>query len=135
MEINIEEIYDVLILRHGFHSNNREYVFIIETNWIDNQDGQYLLTFKDCFDLSFRTTAEQVNGSDWSGNCVNLYPGFESPSDSDNAIEWSRKTNLKLQEYNLTTELFTMKFISSGFDLKKLNENTNSIDKVSFTIS
>ena len=133
--MKIEEIYDVLILRHGFHSNNRDYVFMIETNWINDQAGQYLLTFTDCFDLNFRTTTDQVNNSDWSGNCVNIYPGFESPSNSDNAIEWSKITNLELQEYNLTTELFSMKFISSGFNLKKLNEQTDLIDRVSFKIS
>jgi len=134
MEIKIEEIYDVLILKHGFNSNNREYVFLIETNWIENRAGQYLLTFKDCFELKFQTTPEQVKTSDWDGDCVNLYPGFESPQNSENSIEWSRKTGYKLQEYNLMTELFSMKFLASEFQLKKLNNNANLINQISVPI-
>jgi hypothetical protein len=134
MEIKIEEIYDVLILRHGFNSNNRDYVFLIETNWIGDKAGQYLLTFENCFELKFQTTPEQVKTSDWEGECVNLYPGFESPQNSENSIEWSRKTDFKLEEYNLTTELFSMKFLSTGFQLKKLNNKTDLINQVSFLI-
>jgi hypothetical protein len=134
MKLKIEEIYDVLIFRHGFHSNNREYIFLIQTNWIDNKAGEYLLTFKDCFELLFRTTPEQVNTSDWEGDCVNLYPGFESPKDSENSIEWSKKTGFKLQEFNLMTELFSMKFLSSGFELKKLNDEAYSINRISIPI-
>ena len=134
MEIKIEEIYDVLILRHGFSNNNREYVFLIETNWIENKAGQYLLTFENCFELKFQTTPEQVKNSDWEGNCVNLYPGFESPQNSENSVEWSNKTGYKLQEYNLTTELFSMKFLSTGFQFQKLNNHTDLINQISIPI-
>ena len=50
-EIKIEEIFDVLIHRHAFDQHNRDYLFHIETNWINNNHGNYLLRFNNCFDL------------------------------------------------------------------------------------
>ena len=134
MTIKIEEIYDVLILRHGFHSNNRDYVFLIETNWLNDKAGQYLLTFRNCFELKFETSPDHVKQSDWSGNCVNIYPGFASPTKSEKASHWSHETDIDLSEFNLTTELFSMKFLSSEFELRKINDERESIDKVSIPI-
>ncbi|GFZ77049.1 hypothetical protein GCM10011531_02900 [Aquaticitalea lipolytica] len=133
-EIKIEEIYDVLIHRHFYDKHNRDYLFVIETNWIDDNHGNYILRFKNCFDLRFQLNSTDFENLDWNGTAVMAYPGFAELKNSKKAMELSKKVGMELREITLDTTLYKLNLIASEFDLKKLNRNTESIDQVSFKI-
>ena len=133
-EFKIEEIFDVLILKHGFDNHNRDYLFQLETNWTNGRSGNYILQFKDCVDLNCRLNTNDLNNLDWSGTVVMAYPGFQEIKDSKKALELGEKVGLELKEIQLDTALFKMTLIVSDFDLKKLNNSSELIDQVVYKI-
>lgn len=133
-KFKIEEIYDVLILKHGFDNHNRDYFFHLETNWTDQRSGNYILLFKDCVDLNWRLNTNDFNKLDWSGTAVMAYPGFQEIKESDKALELSREIGFELKEIHLDTALFKLTLIASSFELKKLDNNSELIDGVVYKI-
>lgn len=133
-KIDIEEIFDVIILKHGFDEHNRDYLFQIETNWINDNQGNYLLRFKNCVQLECRLNSDGFHSLDWSGTAVMAYPGFKKAEESEKATELSKKIGMELNEVRLATELYNMTLISSGFELKKINNSSDLIDKFVFKI-
>lgn len=133
-KIKIEEIFDVLIHRHSFDKHNRDYLFQIETNWIDNNHGNYVLRFKNCFDLQCQLNLSDFENLDWSGTAVMAYPGFHEVQGSKKAEELSKKVGLKLREIILETALYKLTLVASAFDLKKLNTDSEFIDRISIKI-
>lgn len=133
-KIKIEEIFDVLIHRHSFDENNRDYLFQIETNWIDNNHGNYILRFKNCFELQCELNSTDFKNIDWSGTSVMAYPGFQEVKDSKKANELSKKVGMELKEIILETALYKLNLVTSDFDLKKLNSDSKFIDRISFKI-
>lgn len=133
-KFKIEEIFDVLILKHGYDNHNRDYLFQLETNWIDEQGGNYVLRFKDCVDLNCQLNINDFNNLDWGGTAVMAHPGFKEIKESKKAMELSRKVGLKLKEIQLDTPLFRLTLIVSDFYLKKLNDSSELIDQVTYKI-
>ncbi|ADV47587.1 hypothetical protein Celal_0238 [Cellulophaga algicola DSM 14237] len=129
-KVKIEEIFDVLIHKHGFDEHNRDYLFQIETNWIDNNHGNYILRFKNCFDLHSELNSTDFDNLDWDGTSVMAYPGFKENTESKKASELSAKVGMDFKEIILETALYKMTFIISDFDLRRLNNNSDSIDQI-----
>ena len=133
-ELKIEEIFDVLILKHGFDNHNRDYLFQIETNWTNGRNGNYILRFKDCIDSHIQLNTSEYNSLDWSGTAVMAYPGFQEINDSKKALDLGQKIGLELKEIQLDTVLFKLTMIVSDFELKKLNNNSELIDHFVYKI-
>ena len=132
--MKIEEIFDVLIHRHAYDENNRDYLFFIETDWINGNHGNYLLRFKDCFELRCELNSTDLVNLDWSRTGVMVYPGFKIVKDSEKAADLSKRTELDLKEVILETALYKLTLIAGEFDLKKLNNNSDIIDRFVFKI-
>lgn len=133
-EIKIDDIFDVLILKHRFDNHNRDYLFQIETNWTNERNGNYLLRFKNCMDLNCRLNTSEFNNLDWKGTAVMAYPGFQEINDSKQALDLSKKIGMELKEIQLDTALYKLTLIISDFELKKLNNNSELIDQFVFKI-
>ena len=133
-KLKVSEIYDVAILRHGFHANNRDYVFEIETNWVDENAGRYLLTFKNCSELKYKAIVDDFEKFDWSSNWSMAYPGFSEFPESELSKIWSDKLKFNMIEYSLETEIFEMSFLASSFRLIKISDDTSLLDKAVFRL-
>jgi hypothetical protein len=131
-EIKIEEIFDVLIHGHSFDEHNRDYLFKLETNWNNNNHGNYILRFKNCLYLQCQLNSTDFENLDWSGTATMAYPGFLEVKDSKKARELSEKVGMELKEIILETALYKLNLVASEFELKKLNSDTEFIDQVSF---
>ena len=133
-ELKIEEIFDVLIHRHGYDVHNRDYLFQIETNWIDNNHGNYVLRFKNCIDLHCELNSTDFENLDWSGIAVMAFPGFKTVENSKKESELTIKTGIDLKEVVLQTALYNLTLIASDFDIKKLNNDSDLIDRFVYKI-
>ncbi len=144
-DIKLEDIYDVAVLRHGFTNYIRDYQFEIETNWIGNLAGRYVLTFKHCYDLTYRILVEddvikkswndiftnfevwkknnEPDGFVWGINWSLAYPGFEQIKNSDKAKNWSNRLGKKMHEVKLETNSFQINLIFETWTLKKVNDD------------
>jgi hypothetical protein len=151
-EIKLEDIYDVAVLRHGFTDYLRDYKFEIEANWIGDLAGRYILTFKHCYDLTYKTlvkddvikkswddiftdyeTWEKNNEPDgfvWGTNWSLAYPGFKELKDSDKAKAWSNRLKKQMSEVKLETNSFEINLIFESWTLEKLNEDNSLISQV-----
>ncbi|MDG1572502.1 hypothetical protein OZ410_09255 [Robiginitalea sp. M366] len=131
-KIKLDEIFDVAILRHGFHSNNRDYFFLIETNWTEGKAGQYILKFKDCFELTYEVKHKDFENLDWDGNWTLAYPGFKDIPNNNETKSWEKGSGIRLYSVELETEIYRMKFIYSEYGLQKINNNDSLINKAFF---
>lgn len=151
-EIKLEDIYDVAVLRHGFADYVRDYQFEIEANWIGDLAGRYILTFKHCYDLTYKTlvkddviikswddiftdfeTWEMNNEPDgfvWGTNWSLAYPGFKELNDSDKAKDWSERLKKQMSEVKLETNSFEINLIFESWTLEKSNEDNSLISQV-----
>ncbi len=151
-EIKLDEIYDVAVLRHGFAVYVRDYQFEIEANWIGGLAGRYLLTFKHCYDLTYKTVVEddlikkswddlftnheiweksnEPDGFVWGTNWSLAYPGFKELKDSDKAKDWSDRLKKQMKEVKLETNSFGINLIFESWTLEKLNDDNSLISQV-----
>jgi hypothetical protein len=154
--LSLDDIYDVVIIAHGFKPYKREYYFQIETDWDDPQGGQYLLTFTHCYELRYEIAADvkillqswddvfidyeehrkagepegYVYGTNWSL----AYPGFSLDKGSENGKRWSEKLNKSMQEATLETEIFKMNFVFHDWKITKTGDSNQLIKKVFFRL-
>lgn len=150
-KIELENLYDIAILRHGFADYNRDYEFIIEIGGQINA-GQFLLVFKNVYELTYKTTLPykvirqslhddftnyqkwQDNGEKegfvWEVNYSLAYPGFTIKDNSDNAIKWTKELGINMYEIILDTNTYKIEFLSSAFELKKINDKHDLADQI-----
>ncbi|WP_148041381.1 YxiG-like protein [Rufibacter immobilis] len=151
-DIKLDEIYDVAILRHGFTDYVRDYQFEIEANWIGDLAGRYILTFKHCYDLIYKTLIDddlikkswddlftdfetwekhkEPDGFVWGTNWSLAYPGFEEIKDSEKANDWSKRLGKQMKESKLETNSFEITLIHEEWNLKKINDSSSLIRQV-----
>lgn len=151
-DIKLEDIYDVAILKHGFADYVRDYQFEIEANWIGDSAGRYILTFKHCYDLTYKTLVKddvlrkswddlftdyqiweknnEPDGFVWGTNCSLAYPGFKVIRNSDKATNWSDRLGKKINEVKLETNSFQMNLIYETWTLEKINDDNSLINQV-----
>src|ERR1044072_6086725 len=142
-DITLDSFIDVAILAHGFTPYKRDYYFHIETMWNDNYAGLYLVCFRHCYDLSYKTIAGQEiliqswddcfidykefekagepEGYVWGTNWANAYPGFSNVSNSLKANEWTKKLGKEMKELLVQSEIFKINLIYHDWTLKKCN--------------
>jgi hydrogenase maturation factor len=71
--LNIDDLYDVAILSHGFMPYKRDYYFHIETLWSEPLAGQYILTFRHCYEMSYVANTESKTLLDsWDDCFINM---------------------------------------------------------------
>ncbi|WP_416865264.1 MAG: hypothetical protein ACMVP2_22910 [Imperialibacter sp.] len=151
-KLKLEDIYDVAVLRHGFVDYVRDYQFEIETNWVGDLAGRYLLTFKHCYDLTYKTLVNddlikkswddiftsyeaweknnKPEGFVWGTNWSLAYPGFESIEASKRAEEWSDRLDKKMNEVSFETDSFVMTLIYESWTIRKINNDNSLISQV-----
>ena len=144
-DIKLEDIYDVVILKHGFTDYGRDYQFEIEATPIGKLAGRYILTFKHCYDLTYKILVndeiirkswddiftnskawEKNNKPDgflWGTNWSLAYPGFKKIENSDKAADWSSRLGKKMNEVKLETNLYLINLIYETWILEKTGDN------------
>ena len=151
LDINLDDLVDVAILSHGFMPYKRDYYFHIETMWKDELAGQYIIIFKHCYSLVYETIADknllnqswddcfidyneylnngEPEGYVWGTNWANSYPGFSTFNDSEKALEWSNKLKKQMKELIVESEIYKINLIYNSWTIKKLNNQTELINK------
>lgn len=151
-KIKLEDIYDVAILRHGFTDYVRDYQFEIESNLIKDLKGRFILTFKHCYDLTYKTLVKddvirkswddtfinfevwkknnKPDGFLWGTNWSLAYPGFEEIKNSVKATNWSDRLGKKMKEVKLETNSFTISLIYENWTLEKENDDNSLKNQV-----
>lgn len=150
--VTFDDLLDSAILSHGFMPYMRDYFFLIETRWGGNFSGQYQLLFKYCYELSYKVIPdkdfikeswddlftnfnewEKANSPDgfvWGTNWSLAYPGFSLVEDSALAQKWSADLGKEMKEMEVETNAYKFNFIFHEWTLKKLNDNSDLINKV-----
>ena len=156
MEIDLskttfDDLLDCAILSHGFMPYMRDYCFIIETRWGEGYSGQYQLLFKHCYELKYKAVpstefivkswadlytdfgewekAGSPEGFVWGANWSMSYPGFSLVEGSKLAGKWSAVLGKEMKEIEVETEAYKLNFIFHEWTLKKLNSNSDLINK------
>lgn len=155
-KITIDDFNDSVIIAHGLMPYNRDYYFHIETLWKDNNAGQYLVRFKHCYEVNIEVTANAkkileswddcfinyqkwINAGEppgyvWGTNSIMAYPGFSIIKDSKKAEKWTKKIGKKMEELFVEAEIFQISLIFHSWEVKKLNNKTNLIRKLTFPL-
>lgn len=148
-KITLDDLTDVAILSHGFVPYKRDYYFCIETLWKDNFAGQYILVFRHCYNMAYKTItgAETLNlswddcfideqkwkengepgGYCWWTNFMNAYPGFSIVENSELAKKMSNEIGKEMKELQVEAEIFKINLIFHDWTIMKLNSETELI--------
>lgn len=155
-EITLDDLIDSVIHAHGFMPYKRDYFFLLETIWKEPFAGQYLLTFRHCYEMWYKplTSAEilieswddhfinmdtyekagEPEGYVWGTNIIGAYPGFTQIINSAKVADWSKKLDKPMQEVQLEAEIFQFNFIFHDWKLKKLNDTTDTVKQFVFPL-
>jgi hypothetical protein len=147
----LTDIFDVAILRHGFSEYNRDYDFVFEADSTDDS-GQFLLRFKHVYELSYLTSLTtdtlKISTSDnftdykkwqetgdkegfvWGVNYALAYPGFTILDNSFKADKWTKTLGFQMYNVILETETYKIDFVTSDFEIIKLNNDTDLINRL-----
>lgn len=146
------ELFDIVVLHHGFEIYNRDYYFIIESGTKNNK-GTFKILFTHCFDLQYRhkyANKEQVDllrkswaddlispsvpkneeGYWWGQGFTSSYPGFSYNPDSPLAKELTEISAKPMYAVNLETEHYKIDFIFHDFKYSFISENSSISDKL-----
>jgi hypothetical protein len=142
----LKEIFDVAILRHGFSEYNRDYDFVFEVD-SSADSGQFLLRFKHVYKLSYVTSltteALKVSTNDnftdykkwqetgekegfvWGVNYALAYPGFTMLDNYAKGRQLDQGFGFEMFNVTLETETYKIDFVTSDFEVIKLNNDTD----------
>jgi hypothetical protein len=146
------ELFDIIIIHHGFEPYNRDYYFIVESGTKENT-GRFKLLFTHCFDLNYRhkfadtnfpdlirrswddnlispDCPEDSNGYWWGQGITSAYPGFSYDPDSQKAKEMTEITKRMMYAVNLETDHYVINFIFHNFKYEFLNQDSSISGKV-----
>jgi hypothetical protein len=154
--ITLDDFIDSAILSHGFMAYKRDYYFHVETIWREPLAGQYILTFRHCYEMWYKpiTGAETLlqswddhfidmdtyekagapEGYVWGTNMMGAYPGFTEVKDSIKAAEWTKRLHRPMMEVELEAEIFQFNFVFYDWTLKKLNDQTDTVSQFTFPL-
>lgn len=155
--LNEIELYDVVILHHGFEEYNRDYYFIIESFTTDFQ-GRFKILFTHCFDLRYRhqfvlkknsdllkrswgdelilhIRPENENAYWWGQGFTIAYPGFSYDPKNRKARKLKRITGKPMYAVNLETDHYVIDFVFHDFKYQLLNPGTPVTDEVNIPIT
>jgi hypothetical protein len=147
----LKDIFDVAILRHGFSEYNRDYDFVFEADSTDESE-QSLLRFKHVYELSYVTSVTtdtlkistndnfidykkwqetgEKEGFVWGVNYALAYPGFTILNNSAKADRWTKVLGFEMFNVTLETETYKIDFVTSDFEIIKLNDKTDLIKRL-----
>jgi len=147
------ELFDIIIIHHGFEDYNRDYYFIIESGTKKNQ-GRFKIWFTHCFSFQYRhkfankeypellrkswdddliltTLPENDDAYWWGQGFTHSYPGFSYDSKSIKAKEMTEITGRPMYSIELETEHYIIDLIFHDFHYKYLSSD-NSLSDQSF---
>ena len=145
------ELFDIVILHHGFEAYNRDYYFIVESATKQNV-GRFKIQFTHCFDLTYRhkfadakfpdlirkswtddlisENAPTHDNSYWWGQGFSIaYPGFSYDPNSTKAKEMTEITGKPMYSVKIETEHYALNFVFHDFRYEYLNPDTSISDK------
>jgi hypothetical protein len=146
------ELFDIIILHHGFEEYNRDYYFLVESA-TKEQRGIFKLNFTHCFDLKYRhkfadkehpdllrrswddhlilpDTSDTGNAYWWGQGFTTAYPGFSYDPNSIEAKEMTDITGRPMYAAKLETDHYCIDFVFHDFKFKFLNTGTPISDKI-----
>ncbi|MBX7225490.1 MAG: hypothetical protein K1X55_05635 [Chitinophagales bacterium] len=146
------ELFDIIILHHGFETYNPDYYFIVETGTKENV-GRFKIQFTHCFDLTYRHKFADIKFPDlirkswtddlissdvpqnenaywWGQGFTNAYPGFSYDPDNVKAKEMAEITGRPMYAIHLETDHYEINFVFHDFRYIFLNPDTSISDKV-----
>jgi len=154
--LKVIELYDVIVLHHGFEEYKRDYFFIIESG-TKEKVGRFKIKFTHCFDLIYRhkfadkehpnlirkslsddlilsEVPQNNDGYWWGQGFTSAYPGFYFLPDSQKAKEMSEITGLPMYEVTLETDHYIINFVFHDFRYEFLNDNFSISKKTNIPI-
>lgn len=146
------ELFDVVILGHGFEQHMRDYYFIIESGTNEHQ-GTFKVVFTHCFDLKYRhkyatQDCQDLIRKSWSDNLIQAevpenehgywwgqgftcaYPGFSYDPESEKARELSEITEKPMYAAHLETDHYEIQFVFHDFRYTFLNSGHSVTDRI-----
>jgi hypothetical protein len=146
------ELFDIVILHHGFEDYKRDYYFIIESGTKENV-GRFKIIFTHCFDLKYRhkfadkehpellrkslsddlilpSIPDNQDAYWWGQGFTNAYPGFSYDPDSLIANEMSEITGLPMYAINLETDHYEINLVFHDFRYEFFNSDKSISDQV-----
>lgn len=139
------ELFDIIVLHHGFEDYNRDYYFIVESGTKENI-GRFKILFTHCFEMDYRHKFADIQFPDlirnswtddlitsevpkrensywWGQGVSHAYPGFTYNPDNLKAREMSEITGRPMYSVNLETEHYEINFIFHDFKYIHLNND------------
>jgi hypothetical protein len=145
------ELFDIVIIHHGFEEYKRDYYFLIESGTKEFQ-GRFKIRFTHCFDLQYRHKFANMEYPEllrnsweddlilstipsnetvywWGQGFTHAYPGFSYEPENSKAKELSAITGRPMYAVNLETEHYEISFVFHDFNYIYLNSDMSISDK------
>ncbi len=146
---------DAGVMAHGFLPHGRDYAIVLE-DCVGPDPGTYRLTFTHVVQLDYETRVRdeswkvswgqeftsyedwqrpgEPDGYVWGTNWAGAYPGFEAPTQSENAREWSHRLGHDMFEMTLETDRFMLRLVFHEVIVDKLSNDASTVRRVTIPI-
>jgi hypothetical protein len=140
--VELHELYDISVLRHGFTRYNRDYDFLIDMQPLNKRIS--ILRFKHVYRLKYKSALaidvlkdslddglidfqvskeHNLTGHVWGANYALAYPGFSVVGESQEAKELSEMLGVQMHEVLFETNVYEIRFLAHDFELIEAGES------------